>query len=198
MSEKEARELLDTVKNLTQTVNNLTQTVDDLTAENKRLKQKLERMNELLLNAQRAQFGQSSEKRGYVLPGSEQLRIFNEPEQAQDETAEEPIEKTLVAAHERKKKRTNEELAENLPTEEVLLELPDDQLNCSDCGSRMVPIGKKLLYTELQVIPKRVLIVKYYTRTYACKECEKRSGYLRVPHVGLRKRAVLHGTDPVL
>jgi len=53
MSEKEARELLDTVKNLTQTV-------DDLTAENKRLKQKLDRMNELLLIAQRARFGQSS------------------------------------------------------------------------------------------------------------------------------------------
>ena len=185
MSEKEARELLDTVKNLTQTV-------DDLTAENKRLKQKLERMNELLLNAQRAQFGQSSEKRGYVLPGSEQLRIFNEAEQAQDETAEEPTEKTLVAAHERKKKRTNEELAENLPTEEVLLELPDDQLNCSDCGSRMVPIGKKLLYTELQVIPKRVLIVKYYTRTYACKECEKRSGYAHIASVAAPARLLKH------
>ena len=100
MSEQEVQELLDTVKNLTQTV-------DDLTAENKRLKQKLERMNELLLNAQRAQFGQSSEKRSYVLPDSEQMRIFNEAEQVQDTKAEEPTEKTLVAAHERKKKRTN-------------------------------------------------------------------------------------------
>ena len=120
MSEKEARELLDTVKNLTQTV-------DDLTAENKRLKQKLERMNELLLNAQRAQFGQSSEKRSYVLPDSEQLRIFNEAEQAQNEKAEEPTEKTLVAAYERKKKRTKEELAKELPTKEICLDLSDEQ-----------------------------------------------------------------------
>ena len=38
--------------------------VQNLTAENERLRQKLEHMNELLLNAQRARFGQSSEKEG--------------------------------------------------------------------------------------------------------------------------------------
>ena len=48
-----------------------------LSDENKRLREKLERMNELLLNEQRAQFGQSSEKKKFVLPDSEQLRIFN-------------------------------------------------------------------------------------------------------------------------
>mgnify|MGYP002622245523 CR=1 FL=1 len=103
MSDKEAKELRDTVKNLTQTVN-------ELTAENKRLRQKLERMNELLLNAQRDRFGQSSEKRKYVLGDGEQLRLFNEAEQAQDAKAEEPTEKTLVAAHERKKKRAKNAL----------------------------------------------------------------------------------------
>ncbi len=185
MSDKEAKKLLDTVKNLTQTV-------DELTAENKRLRQKLERMNELLLNAQRAQFGQSSEKRGYVLPDSEQMRIFNEAEQVQDAKVEEPTEKTLVAAHERKKKRTNKELAENLPTEEVILELPDDQLNCSDCGSKMVPIGKKFLYEELQIIPKRVALIKYYTRTYACKECEKRTGFAHIASVAAPPRLLKH------
>ena len=44
MSEIEAKELLDTVKKLNKMV-------DDLTAENKLLKQKLDRMNELLLIA---------------------------------------------------------------------------------------------------------------------------------------------------
>ena len=42
-----------------------------LKKENEDLRRKLERMNELLLNAQRARFGQSSEKRSYVLPDSE-------------------------------------------------------------------------------------------------------------------------------
>lgn len=45
------------------------------------LRWKLERINELLLNAQRARFGQSSEKRSYVIP--EQLGMFNEAEAEQ-------------------------------------------------------------------------------------------------------------------
>ncbi len=44
--------------------------------ENEELRRKLERMNELLLNAQRARFGQSSEKREYVMP--QQQSLFNE------------------------------------------------------------------------------------------------------------------------
>ena len=56
MSEIESKELLDTAKNQAKKI-------DDLTTKNQRLKQKLERMNELLLLAQRARFGQSSEKR---------------------------------------------------------------------------------------------------------------------------------------
>jgi len=52
----------------------LKESVQNLTAENERLRQKLEHMNELLLNAQRARFGQSSEKKAYVMPGEQQLR----------------------------------------------------------------------------------------------------------------------------
>lgn len=54
MTEKQVQELLETVKNLTAENKNLAD-------ENVRLKQKLEGMNELLLGAQRARFGQSSE-----------------------------------------------------------------------------------------------------------------------------------------
>lgn len=68
---KRGARVLDTVKNLMQTVDELNQTINHLTAENKLLKQKLDRINEPLLIAQRARFGQSSEKRGYVLPDSE-------------------------------------------------------------------------------------------------------------------------------
>ena len=53
-------------------------------------------MNELLLNAQRARFGQSSEKSTYVLDdGTEQLQLFNEAEQEQDPKVEEPTPETL-------------------------------------------------------------------------------------------------------
>ena len=113
-------------------------------AEIDELKRKLEHMNEVFANAQRARFGQSSEKNTYVL--QEQTSLFNEAESSQNHKAEEPKPDTiLIAAHERKKKRSQAEMLNHLPEEEVLLEVPEDQLVCSKCGGKMKPIGKKFL-----------------------------------------------------
>ena len=53
-----------------------------LEAENKELRQKMDRLTEQFLNAQRAQFGQSSEKTEYVM--ADQLRLFNEAEASEE------------------------------------------------------------------------------------------------------------------
>jgi len=162
-------------------LNTLRDSVQTLTAENEELKRKLERLNELLLNAQRARFGQSSEKRDYVMPN--QLGLFNEAEAEQNAKEEEPTEETFtVKEHKRKKKRTVEELTEDLPVREVVLKLPEELLTCG-CGAKMVPIGKKFLRQELDVIPKQVFKVLYYTETYACKECERETGYAAIAQV---------------
>ena len=105
-----------------------------LQKENAELKRKLEHMNEILANAQRARFGQSSEKKTYVL-SEDQMSLFNEAEICQDSKAEEPTEETLtVKAHARKKKRTIDELAKNLPVEEIIIDLPESRLTCDKCG----------------------------------------------------------------
>lgn len=114
---------------------------DALKKENRDLRQKLERMNELLLNAQRARFGSSSEKQDYVMPN--QVGIFNEAEAEQDPKVPEPTEETiLVPAHTRKPKRTMDELAAGLPVKEILITLPEEELICDVCGSKMAMIGK--------------------------------------------------------
>ena len=72
-------------------------------------------MNEVFANAQRAQFGQSSEKASYVM-SEDQICLFNEAEKEQDHKAAEPTEETFtVKAHARKKKRTLAEMTANLP-----------------------------------------------------------------------------------
>ena len=147
------------------------------------LKRKLEHMNEVFANAQRARFGQSSEQKNYVL-GKDQLSLFNEAEKEQDHKAEEPNPDTvLVAAHERKKKRSQAEMLNHLPEEEVLLEIPDEQLVCGKCGGKMKPIGKKFLRHEMQIIPKQVKLLAYYAVTYACDNCEKDTGYAHIASV---------------
>ena len=140
MSEQEIQELLNRVT--------------ELTEENARLRKKLDRMNELLLLAQQARFGQSSEKREYVLKGGEQMRLFNEAEQIQDPKAPEPTQETIVAAHTRKPKRPLDELVKDLPVKKIVLELGEDQRRCDACGSELSPIGEKFLRRELNVIPR--------------------------------------------
>lgn len=149
---------------------------DALKKENRDLRQKLERMNELLLNAQRARFGSSSEKQDYVMPN--QVGIFNEAEAEQDPKAPEPTEETiLVPAHTRKPKRTMDELATGLPVKEILITLPEEELICDVCGSKMAMIGKKLVSRRLEVIPRQCSLLEYYAVTYACKPCEEKTGY---------------------
>jgi len=71
----------------------------------------IQRLTQMLLNAQWTRFGQRSEKRAYVLDdGSEQLSLFDEAEQEAGEGTPEPEIGTFAPAHTRKKKRTKEEL----------------------------------------------------------------------------------------
>ena len=59
----------------------LAESIALLQKENAELKRKLEHMNEVFANAQRARFGQSSEKNSYVL--HDQASFFNEAEKEQ-------------------------------------------------------------------------------------------------------------------
>lgn len=171
----------------------LEETILKQKAEIDELKRKLEHMNEVFANAQRARFGQSSEKNTYVL--QEQTSLFNEAESSQDHKAEEPKPDTIfVEAHERKKKRSQAEMLNHLPEEEVLLEVPEDQLVCSKCGGKMKPIGKKFLRHEMQIIPKQTKLLAYYAVTYACDSCEKNTGFAHIisvkPPVPLMKHSL--------
>lgn len=162
----------------TAVISRLEAEVDTLKKENNELRRKLERLYEIMANQQRTIFGQSSEKKHYVLPDDEQLRFFNEAEKEQDVKAPEPTEEVLVEAHKRKKKKTMDEVAEGLPVEKILL--APEEMNCSACGGPLKKIGEKLVRRELEVIPRKVKIVEYYSATYACPTCEKRTGYANI------------------
>lgn len=169
------------------------ETIQKLKAENDELKRKLDHLTEIFANAQRSRFGQSSEKKAYVIP--EQLGIFNEAEKEQDHKVEEPKPETiLIEAHERKKKRSQEELMKELPVREVVLELPEDQLVCDRCGGTMKPIGRKFIRREMHIVPKQEEMVEYYAVTYACDHCEKDTGFAHIktvkPPVPLMKHSL--------
>ena len=123
MDQKHTSQIENDLDSLKKTVQNLSSANAQLTAENAELRRKLERMNELLLLAQRTRFGQSSEKREYVMQGGNQLQLFNEAEACQNLKEPEPTEETIVSEHTRKPKRTVDELTEGLPVEKVVLDI---------------------------------------------------------------------------
>ena len=170
----------------------LQKTVNKLLEQNRQLvkqtQQKDERICELeqmLLNAQRARFGQHSEKRVYVLnDGNEQLSMFGE-----DESSAEPCEeqdKKLdvtpedngeieVTAHTRKPKRTLEELCRNLPVEERVIDLPEEEkVNAN--GKPLTCIGTEPIRTEIEIERTRARVVKYFRKVYKDEEFAREYG----------------------
>lgn len=137
------------------------------------LEAQVDRLTELLRLAQKARFGSSSEKAKYTLSeGIEQISLFNEAEVYADERAPEPV---IVKQHKRKPKRTKEELAKDLPVEEIIIDIPEDQRACNICEGEIHPIGKELVRRELSIIPAQAYVTETYRINYACDDCEKES-----------------------
>ena len=157
---------------LMQQISTLQATVDRLTAI-------IEEKNRIILNQNRARFGQSSEKRTYLLDNG-QMSMF---EQAGDGATEKTPETILgtekkdvpVSAHTRKPKRSMEELAANLPEEPVIPDLPDREKYTKD-GRPLKYIGTDLIRTELIREPERIYVKKYYCRSYADPVAEALTG----------------------
>ena len=132
---------------------------------------RIDQLTELLLLAQKSKFGSSSEQIKYILSdGYEQDSLFNEAETYAQEDAPEPV---VVEQHTRKAKRTKEELAKDLPVQEVVIDIPEDERICDICEGDLHAIGRELVRRELGVIPKQVFITETYRINYSCDDCLK-------------------------
>ena len=62
----------------------LQSTIDSLREQSRQKDEEIERLRQIILNLQRTQFGQRSEKRTYVLDdGNQQLSLFDTPEKSE-------------------------------------------------------------------------------------------------------------------
>ena len=167
------------VDTLMQQVAALQATVERLTATIEEKDRIIAEKIEIILNQNRARFGQSSEKRTYLLCDG-QLSLFEQAgdgitEKVPDETAASEKEEVSVAAYKRKPKRTMEELAGNLPEEPVILDLPEEEKRTAD-GRSLKCIGRDLVRSELVREPERIFVRKYYCMTYADPDAEALTG----------------------
>ena len=180
---------------LQKTLERLTEQNREMTEQNRQKDERIEELTQMLLNMQRARFGQRSEKSVYVLDdGTRQLSIFDPP---QDDTAlsaentdiqamepdfpedaldeNEATGEITVSGHKRRKKRTLEELCANLPVEEQVVDIPEAE-RVSDTGSPLVCIGREYIRTELVMERAKLKVVKHYRKVYANREWEMEYG----------------------
>ena len=153
---------------------------EELTKQLQKKDAEIERLNQILLNMQRARFGRTSEKSIYVLTdGCRQMSIFDTEETAEDVkvTESEPVEEkgTEVTAHTRKKRRTLEELCADLPAEEKVLDLDEADKYAED-GHPLTCIGKEYIRTEVVMERAKIRVIKHYRQVYADREYEQKTG----------------------
>ena len=135
----------------------------------------------------RARFGQSSEKRVYLLDDS-QMCMFERTgdgitEKTPEEVSAEEEKGIMVPAHKRRPKRTLEELCANVPVKEVPLDLPEEQKFTAD-GRPLECIGSETVRTELVREPGEVYMRVYIRKVYADPKVEEETGKadIRSPH----------------
>ena len=145
--------------------------IDKLEIENECLKKDCHIYLEALILSKHRMFGQSSEH----TECEGQQSFFNETEIESAEKAEEPVKKTVKGYTRKNPKTKRDELIKNIETEVINCTIPDDEQICPRCGSEMKVIGKKYIREEVELIPAKLVVKKYYSNTYSCKKCEKKN-----------------------
>lgn len=109
-------------------------------------------------------FGSSSEKFS-----PDQMPLFLNPE-ADVKPAEEPRANITVISYVRKPRRRLG-FDDDLPTDRVELDLPEDQKTCSCCAPSLKKIGEESS-RQVEHVPATVRIKEYVRFKYACPHCE--------------------------
>ena len=169
--------VLEQLSMLRSQISRMQETIDKLVEDNRKKDAIIEEKNQIILNANRARFGQSSEQRRYILSDG-QLSMFEIAGdgnlEVTDKTAENA--KTVkVAEHERKAKRTMAELAANLRVEEKIVDLPEKEKYNAQ-GEPLKCIGKVEIRSEIIREPENVYLRKYYVLSYADPRVEAETG----------------------
>ena len=181
---EQSKYLMQMLTELRQQITTLQSTIDLLKEQSRQKDEEIERLRQIILNLQRTQFGQRSEKRTYVLDdGNQQLSLFDTPEKSEEksnpEPSQNPEKEICVSGHSRKKKRTLEELCATLPVEERIVDLPDEE-KANANGQALVCIGQEYIRTELVLERAKAKVVKHYRKVYADRQLEQETGYSEV------------------
>lgn len=175
------RELKDTILQLNKTIStqntlilSLQKSIDESNARVSEKDQVIANLQAQLEYLKTKLFGSTSEVRKNVFPG--QLSIFDTEDDSEKDAVPVEPEFIEVKSHNRsrKPKATYDEIFENIKTTQVMVdELPEDERICPECGSRMEPVGKKTIRTEIVYHKASLERIEYVANSYRCPNAYK-------------------------
>ena len=157
------------VKNLGDKTEKLTKKNETLTLENKELSANYNWILEQLTISKKKLYGASAEK---IAENYGQLNLFNEAELERQPINIEPKIEEITYKRNKSKKKTFDEKYGDLPVEEVIFDISEEEKNCEKCGSEMT-FMKYEVRRELKIVPAKVTVVEHKRAVYVCKNCDK-------------------------
>lgn len=144
--------------------------VDALMTRNAALESEVKQLRQQMDWFRRQMFGHKTEK---LPPGWDAQVALGQDLFGQDLSTSAP-DKIHVPAHDRKVLpkvgHGRSELPEDLPREEIVLEVPESEKTCPCCSQRRVHIGDDTR-EELHLIQPRFVVRRYRRPKYACRKC---------------------------
>lgn len=139
-------------------------------AEIKQISDEYKFLKEQLLLSKKKIYGASAEK---IAEGYEQLNFFNEAEMERAPLLPEPkIEEITYTRKKKSKKNSFAEKYGDLPVEEIIVDIPDEEKLCEKCGEKMTFLRYEIR-RELKIVPAKVSVVEYKRAVYVCRNCDK-------------------------
>ena len=139
------------------------ETIELLQKSNAQKDDTIEYLQQQIANLNKIIFGFRSEKTVYVDPAQKEL--FPEAGEGQPVVPTPNPQPVHVPAHERKPKRSREEIYDSLPRKEEIIDLPESERFDAD-GHPLVRVGRMLARTEIHSKPAEHWRVDIYTVQY--------------------------------
>jgi transposase len=117
-------------------------------------------------------FGRRSER--FSVEDLRQSSLFDEAEYGVEEQVRQLSEPAVEVSAYRRVKRGRKPLPADLPREEVVHDIPEEEKICA-CGASLVRIGEET-NEKLEIIPQQLKVIRHVRPKYACKKCEGTEG----------------------
>lgn len=140
-----------------------------LTKEKEELSNRIQVLAEEVFWLRKELFASRSERRPVKEKDAEATDLFDGTEDAEEERAETPKESIAYTRKKRDSKENRQKLPEHLKRVVEVVELPESERTCDECGSELVEIGEEIT-EELEYVPASFYIRQIHRKKYACRK----------------------------